>query len=678
MIKPWQKSLRKSLALSLALSAIVGLLGLTKPFRSVDLKIFDTLTRLTADPARIPDNIVLVLIDEASMKQGADHPELGRWPWSRNAFSALIATLKASGARAIVFDILFSEPSAPEKIDNDDRFAAYLGTGNVFIARTEQVRPLDSLSQSATVGHVDVHTDTDGVIRRLRRTGRDQLLFEAVHQTSPSRFPGDDILLRFYAPYAGGWQKRSYPAAALALGGLTLMKQVAASGDEFDPRHVDRALAQMTAKNPPDQADRFRDKIVFVGTIAAGTYDTKASPLSPVEPGVVIQATALANGLNGDFISSLRLAVLPLTFLLSGLILWSHLLFKKIHVELALLLLSVVLILLGGWLLFLCHWWLPLLSPLCGVVMASFTGLALNYAEEARRKREITGMFGRFVSPKVVDRLVENPESLELGGREQVCTVFFSDLAGFTDMSERMTPPELVRVINDYLDEMTRFVFDAEGTIDKYIGDAIMGFFNAPEPQADHAARACAVALASQDRMGELNEEFMEKYGIRLAVRFGIHTGTVVVGQIGSRRRMDYTVLGDSVNLASRLEGANKPYGTNIMISEATLQETGDRFSVRPIDLLRVKGKLKPVRVFELMGHNGRLAPPRETLRTLFTEGFNYYHSRQFAEARAKFELALQAFPSDTLSTVYLERTRVYLENPPPQNWDGVYVLKDK
>ena len=288
-----------------------------------------------------------------------------------------------------------------------------------------------------------------------------------------------------------------------------------------------------------------------------------------------------------------------------------------------------------------------------------------------RQRDQIKGLFKRYLSPHVVDELIKHPEKAAPGGERKMLTVLFSDLVGFTSMSEQLSPEALVAILNTYFEQAAVVLTKNGATLDKFIGDAIMCFWNAPLPQEDHAARACLTAMELIEVVERLTREFEAKGMPRLDCRIGINTGAGVAGNIGSSAAQDYTVIGDMVNLASRLEGACKVYGTRTLVSEDTLTAARGAVLARELDLLRVKGKQRPVRVFELVGPAGTPPPPHVTR---FAEGLAHYRARRFAEARAAFA----ASPDDAPSQRFTERCEALLLAPPPDDWDGVFTLDNK
>jgi adenylate cyclase len=299
-----------------------------------------------------------------------------------------------------------------------------------------------------------------------------------------------------------------------------------------------------------------------------------------------------------------------------------------------------------------------------------------HYFTEAREKRWLRQAFGRYVAPSVVESIIQHPDRLELGGEELETTVLFADLEGFTHFSEAMEPQALIKLLNDYFTPMTRIIMANRGTLDKYIGDALMALWGAPVPLPDHALRACRAALEMEQAMAGLQTTWQGQGLPLLVARFGLHTGPVVAGNVGSRERFDYTVLGDTVNLASRLEGVNKVYGTRILLSEETSRRVKDSLLVRELDLVQVKGRGRPVTIYELVGaaaSGGSLA-----WLTAFAAGLEAYRRRQWQEATRAFAEVLQLKPGDRPAQVFIERCRAYTAAPPPPDWQGVFILESK
>lgn len=321
------------------------------------------------------------------------------------------------------------------------------------------------------------------------------------------------------------------------------------------------------------------------------------------------------------------------------------------------------------------------LSPLLPTLELGLVGFGLvlyRYLTEERQKRLIQGAFGQYLSPHVIEQILADPSRLKLGGEERVCTAFFSDLAGFSSFSERLPPAELVRLLNEYLTEMTEVLHAQGGTVDKYLGDGVAAFFGAPLPYGDHAVRACVAAIHQQRRLAVLRERWQAEGRPLLHARMGLNTGPMLIGNMGSASRLSYTMMGDAVNLAARLEGANKSFGTRILISESTWEAARHAVEGREVDMLRVVGRAQPLRVYEVLEEKGHLDPALQPVLEHFARGLTLYRERRFAEAREAFQAALALREEDGPSRAYVQRCEAFLASPPPADWDGVYALTEK
>jgi adenylate cyclase len=299
-------------------------------------------------------------------------------------------------------------------------------------------------------------------------------------------------------------------------------------------------------------------------------------------------------------------------------------------------------------------------------------------ASERRQRRFVQGALGMYTSPALVKELIEHPEHLTLEwGQKREMTVYFSDIAGFTTISEGLSPEKLVALLNDYLTNMTDLVLEHGGVVDKYIGDAVMAFWGAPIATANHAESGIKCAIAMRKRCDEMRPKWKEEYGVDVTARAGLSSGDVVVGNMGSKHKLNYTVMGDMVNLASRLEGANKAYGTYLMISETCHEKVKDAVASRELDYLAVKGKEKPVRVFEVLGLVGTVDDATIARIAEFHAALAKYRTRDFAGALAAFEEILSG-ADDGPSKAYVERCKYFLEEPPGDDWDGVWHMKEK
>jgi adenylate cyclase len=425
----------------------------------------------------------------------------------------------------------------------------------------------------------------------------------------------------------------------------------------------------------------FRDKLVIVGPTAPGII---GMPLTPIQqtgfPGVEIHANLIDDILYQHFIRRG-----PREFLtdLAFIVLFSlgaGVLFSMLNPLRATLLLASSQ--------FLFFWMTYYLFAFQRIWVADFlpmSTLFVTYAgivsyrfffEEGEKKR-VRSAFSQYMHPALISQMLNSPEGLRLGGEEKELTALFADIRGFTTLSENLTPAQLVELLNEYLTEMTEVIFKNWGTLDKYIGDAIMAFWGAPYPQSDHALRACRTGLEMLTTLQRLQEGWASRGVPRIDIGVGINSGLMLVGNMGSKRRKNFTIMGDSVNLASRLEGINRQFGTNLIISESTFLLVKDQVVARELDLIRVKGKLQPVKVYELLG----LAPdaPRfEALVSRFEKGLEAYRGGEWQTAIEIFQQLLEDHPQDAPSQVFIERCLNLLARPPEGSWDGIFVMKTK
>ncbi|OKY74512.1 MAG: hypothetical protein BM485_13525 [Desulfobulbaceae bacterium DB1] len=425
--------------------------------------------------------------------------------------------------------------------------------------------------------------------------------------------------------------------------------------------------------------DQLRDKYVLIGTSAAGLLDLRATPFSNIFPGVEIQATIIDNLLQADPLTYDRYTEIGMTYtlvvvigiLLSALLSYSTPLAGGIGGMFA------ILATLGGSYFFFRHNQIvgityPLLS-----LSTIFLGVTLsNYFFAGREKRFLRDAFGHYVSPQVVNEIIKDPASLSLSGQVRNLTVFFSDIRDFTSISEKMTPDQLGRFMNRYLTAMTDVLLAHDGTVDKYIGDAVMAIWGAPLADGNHAAKAVRASLASIKRLQELQLELDKEQLPKVEIGIGLNSGDVNVGNFGSSQRFDYTVIGDNVNLASRLEGLTKVYGCRILISETTRAALGDRFFCRFIDRVRVKGKKLPVTIYEPLCEG----EPEENDRKradLFSEAIHAYQGQDF-DRSATILQSLCRTHEEKVYLLYLKRIELFRHSPPPPDWDGVFVFTEK
>jgi class 3 adenylate cyclase/CHASE2 domain-containing sensor protein len=423
---------------------------------------------------------------------------------------------------------------------------------------------------------------------------------------------------------------------------------------------------------------RVAGKLCLVGDTTTASTDLKLTPVGPEVPGVAAIVAAVNTMLTGEYLHVADIGTSAGLTIALGVML--ALVFQRVPAlpSIFLALAAVAAVFYGHLLLLERSSVLagPVL-PLAGVVACYFTVTTLRWWEEFREKRRIREAFQHYLHPTVVDQVSRHPELLKLGGEQANLTVLFSDIRGFSSISEQLSAPDLVRLLNEYLTAMTQIVFADGGTLDKYIGDAIMAFYGAPVPSDQHAYQACRTALAMTARLRDLQRGWRERGLPVLQIGIGLNTADVVVGNMGSDIRFDYTVMGDGVNLASRLEGATKFYGADILISENTWERVRDRIASRELDLIQVKGKDKPTRIFEVLGYLPLSAETAQRTE-LFHQALHAYRARKFPAARELFARAAALSPDDAAARLYIERCEAFHRAPPPADWDGVYAMTTK
>ncbi|RLC06275.1 MAG: adenylate/guanylate cyclase domain-containing protein, partial [Deltaproteobacteria bacterium] len=424
-----------------------------------------------------------------------------------------------------------------------------------------------------------------------------------------------------------------------------------------------------------------KGKVVIVGATAIGIYDMRVTPFSTVYPGVEIHASIVDSVLRGEFLYHPTWAAVfdILAIVLAGLLL--NMVLPRAGVFLNILTVSVLFF--GH--IFFCQylfsrqgWILNMVYPLLVILSVYISITVYKYLSESRQKRFIRSAFSTYLAPTVVQQLIDSPENLELGGEEREITAFFSDVQGFTSISEKLTPNELVELLNEFLTEMTNIILEHEGTVDKFEGDAIIAFYGAPNALENQAETACLTCVDMQKRLGELREKWHQEGKPELKMRIGLSTGPAVVGNMGSRNRMDYTMMGDTVNTAARLEGVNKIYGIYTLVCETTFKKASQRVWGREIDAINVIGKAEPVTVYQLLGYSEDIDETMLKMTGLYAEGLHLYRQQHWESAIEKFDAALNVSPDDGPSKEMRDRCAAYKIEPPSQDWDGSYTMKTK
>lgn len=448
--------------------------------------------------------------------------------------------------------------------------------------------------------------------------------------------------------------------------------------------HTFKYISFMDIINGKANRKDLNGKIAVVGytDTAKGLYDLRATPVDPNTPGVELHATAIQNVIDNKYM--VRLDILPHICLIFFYLTTISLVLSSKNIDVLRSNLLVIIIIssyvINSYMLFLSGIWLELFYPIFVMLMLYLFLSAQNYFSEEKEKRYIKEAFGTYINPQLIHELVESPEKLKLGGEKKELTVLFSDIASFTSISENLNPEELIELLNEYLSVTTDIILKNNGTIDKYIGDAIMAIFGAPVYKESHVADACNTAILYQEALSKLREKSVAEGKTPISARIGINTGEMVVGNmgcnIGDKKKFNYTVIGDEVNLSSRLEGANKYYSTEILVGHRTYELAKEGFVFRPVDFVRVKGKHKAVAVYELMGRKGE--KNKEELVGRYNIAMELYKNRNFEEAELAFYKMLEDYPKDGPIMIYIERIKEYKINPPDENWDYSYTMTTK
>ncbi|PCI29691.1 MAG: hypothetical protein COB67_03545 [SAR324 cluster bacterium] len=439
------------------------------------------------------------------------------------------------------------------------------------------------------------------------------------------------------------------------------------------------SVADIIERKIPKQA--LKGKVVLLGASEVGVFDLRTTPVGVDFPGVEVHANLLDNILKdeyfirSDFVEFLTLLLILFLGLLMGIFLPR--LSALPGVLFALILLSSYT---GAnyWFMKETNSWASFVYVLGTILCNWFAIILYQYFGEEKDKRFIKGAFQQYMSPEVIDQLVQDPSLLQLGGEKKELTAFFSDVQGFSTISEALTPEELVELLNEYLTAMTDIIMKYGGTVDKFEGDAIIAFFGAPVSYSDHAERACLASLEMQEKLVEMRKTWREEGRHELYVRIGLNTGEMVVGNMGSAYRMDYTMMGDAVNLAARLEGVNKEYKTFTMFSEFTYAQVKDRIAVRELDMIRVVGKNEPVRIYEILGTKDKVSQNNRAAYQYFQKGLDLYRAQNWPESRKHFAHCNRMLEGDGASQIFFDRCKDFQMKPPTGDWDGVFQMTNK
>ncbi len=668
------------------------LVGVDNPgvFAHIQFVWQDFLFRHGAQSLKPGDSrLILAAVDEETGKKFG-------FPLPRIVYAQALDKLKALGVRVAVFDVMFFEPREGDA----ELAAATKRFGRVvhLFAQDEQITEHGSntitslpipplLKATKYIGHPNITDllDEDGHVRRfsLFRVGVpdplrdkfDAVSLEAVTLAADqdktleqirSEYGSDIRLLNFRLPRY--WLRHEKRDAGL---NVENVEQV------YSPFRRISLLDILSGELTADQREALNGSIVELGSTALGYYDHLPTPFIETAPGAEFHLNALDNELHRDSLDSwpraatllLIIAALALTFL-----------FQYFSPTVGAALTSATLL---GWLFFALAMFrrgvvVEFIPPATALVSSYLVLLVKRVRDENQKKDEIKGIFSQFVAPEVVDKLASDPTQVKLGGEKREMTVFFLDIAHFTNISEKMDAAALIQFLNRYLSALSSVIHEHHGTIDKYIGDCIMAFWNAPLDNRNHRADAILAGLECQDAIRELNKTLDPGLPEIPAVRIGINTGIVTVGLTGSNKKLQYTVIGDDVNLASRLEGANKFFGSKIIVSESAYEGCRDRVVARYLGRAKVIGKETPIKVYEPLAEKGKLSADWARALPFYEEGVAAFDARKYDAALAAFQKVAEIFPQDGPVQLYLRITADYAAIPPDAAWDGVFNLREK
>ena len=667
------------LAIWMGVSALVVALLVSGAFQSFEFASWDWRVRSVARSSSWDARIKIITIDQASLEYVSKEMGLA-WPWPRSVYTPVLQFLQTAGAKAVAFDLLFTEAS--NEVGDDESFAQAVGAtlpvvSAVALQRGQMEESQQSLSifrerqmasrelilpylrgkphpiysaaalpiepllrMSAGFGSVTSIADEDQIVRHLQPgaylldTPLLSLPF-ALYATAHGDSSAGEELIR-YQNELGEYLIRYYgPAATYDTYSFSAI--------------ISSAIRLSEGKDAKVSPVEFKDSYVFIGGSAPGLLDLRAVPFEGAYPGVEVNATVLDNILNRAF---LRHVPLPLSILVAVCAL---LLSTFAGISLKRGGLTVQGVLVACWIgacFIVAHlgWWLPMVDTVIGMFIVGISTGVLQYQIEGRQHRFIRNAFRYYLSPEVIEQIVKDPASLRLGGERRELTILFSDIQGFTGISERLSADQLVLFLNRFLSEMSTIILQSGGTLDKYQGDAVIAFWNAPLTVTDHRERAVQAALRCQSRLRELGDEFERNFGINVRMRVGIHTGVVSVGNFGSDQRFNYTMIGDAANVASRLEGVNKVFGTSIIVSASTRSEDAPKVAWRKLGSVKVVGRNEPIEIYQ----------PLDVLldETLVGELPLYHDAIALFEARKMFEARsiLERLTDDPVRTAYLSR----------------------
>jgi len=706
-----------------------------QPLQELRLRTFDFYQSLR--PRQTESRpVVIVDLDEASLK------DIGQWPWPRTIVADLVTKLTQLGAVAIAFDVIFAEPdrmspsiaaTSFRNLDeetrnklqslpnNDEVLAQAIRRSRVVVGQVGAATPAPRSQAEAALqtgfavrgpdpsrflvtfagllrniapieeaaagrGVFSILPERDGIVRRV----------PIIMQAQGSMVPSLTMEMLRVVTKSGAILVRTDQAGVQSVAVPGLQVPTDQNGrfwihfNGHDPARYVSAKDVLQGRVP---RDRVEGKLVLIGTSATGLLDVKATPVSAAIPGVEVHAQVLESALTKSLLTYPNYAVGAelLAAALVGLAIIIVAPMVRASIAIALGAIVIAALIGASWYLFSQYnLLLDFTYPLMASLFVYLTLIFVNYFKEQKQRQQIRAAFGFYLSPALVEQLARSPEKLVLGGEERRMTVLFSDVRGFTTISEsyKHDPQGLTRLMNRFLTPLTNAIIERNGTIDKYIGDAIMAFWNAPLDDPQQEINACEAALEMLARADKLNRQFKHEADQNggtyrpLHVGIGLNTGPCVVGNMGSDFRFKYSVLGDTVNVASRLEGRTKDYRIPIVIGAGTEQNAREKFATLEIDRIQVKGKTQPETVFTLLGRAELAQNPNcRELRDLPAKMLGYYREQDWTQALGTIELCRKAsepFGISALFDMYAERIEAFRRHPPPADWNGVYEAESK
>lgn len=699
-----RRKVAAAIGIGLLTAALAAFCAYFRVFDELESRTWDWRLRRIANEVPPDSRIKIIAIDQSSLEFAASDEVGIRWLWPRDIYEPILLFLQQAGAKAVAFDILFTESN--QHVETDLNFAKVVS----------ETLPVVSAVELSNSGIPESASTLEAFARKQQR---DNSTFHlALPESTSSSFdkvtlpfpelmtaskllgsvtgrPDSDGVFR-HTSLGGRYGDVSIlnlPLALAAAAGelspeelLVLQSELEANGGKLPVRFLGGEqtfptfsfMAVFTSFNrvqegmlPNVPLEEFRDALVFVGMTAPGLKDLRPTPLESDFPGVEFNATVLDNVLNNRFI--VRAPPWLNSLITSMLVLFvaiAVVLVKTLRVGLV-----GFFLLISGYVLsvfYAAHhgYWIELFVPMIAMTLALLGGLAAQYYFEGRQKSFIRGAFGHFVSPHVIDQIVADPDRLSLGGERRELTIFFSDIAGFTSVSEHLAPEELVTLLNEYLTALTNIILESGGTLDKYEGDAIIAFWNAPLEVEGHALKGVSAAISCQEKLIELKQYFQEKFNVFPATRIGLNSGTVTVGNFGSASRFDYTMIGDATNLAARLEGVNKVFGTSILISGATYKQLEGKIDCRRVGDVRVVGKSEVITIYEPL-----TAQHDRSLIEIFHSALEHFEQQRFEQAKELFSgIAHDAVAKKYLARIEEERIQLVIGAA----WEPTWNLTSK